>query len=78
MNPQEEIKTYKQLIEKQMLRNARIMSFILGAAAMVTVVAMIYGFTQSIEASRQNIIRERLDAEIISLTESLRKCESQK
>lgn len=41
---------------KQMLRRARLTSIVLGLAAVVTVLFMIYGFTQSIEAGRERDI----------------------
>ncbi len=70
------------------LKQARRTSIILGAAAVITVIFMIYSFTQSIEAERQRIeaakYREIKDIEITkvkneltSLKEQLRKCETE-
>ena len=43
-------------LKKLALRRARITSIVLGTAAVVAVLSMVYGFTQSIEASKQRDI----------------------
>ncbi|HRI77987.1 MAG TPA: hypothetical protein PLR06_00500 [Cyclobacteriaceae bacterium] len=74
----EEIKEF----EENALRRARITSIMLGLSAVVTVLFMIYGFTQSIEAQRQQDLRYELEVsskkEITNLKEQLAQCQSEK
>ena len=59
MSAEEELKAFKL----QALKRARMTSIVLGGAGVIAVLFMIYGFTQSIEASKQrdiSLIQERL------------------
>ena len=49
MSAEEELQAFKL----QTLKRARVTSIVLGGAAVISVLFMIYGFTQSIEASKQ-------------------------
>jgi len=43
----------QEMLQRRLLRRARVTSVILGTAAVIAVLFMIYGFTQSIEAGKQ-------------------------
>jgi WD40 repeat protein len=45
----------QEMLQRRMLRRARVTSLILGIAAIIAIIFMIYGFTQSIEAGRQSL-----------------------
>ena len=77
----EEIKVF----EREALRRARLTSIILGFAALITVISMLYGFTQSIEAEKQSIIaqeqRERAvkqESQAAILQDQLTACQAEK
>lgn len=46
----------QEMLQRRMLRRARVTSIVLGTAAIIAVLFMIYGFTQSIEAGKQRDI----------------------
>ena len=46
----------QEMLQRRALRRARVTSVVLGTAAVIAVLFMIYGFTQSIEATRQRDI----------------------
>lgn len=54
MSAEEELKAFKL----QTLKKARMTAVVLGIAAVITVIFMIYGFTQNIEAGRQRDLSE--------------------
>ncbi len=59
MSEEEELKAFKI----QALKRARMTSIVLGVAAVIAILFMMYGFTQSIEASKQrdiSLTQERL------------------
>ncbi len=43
----------QEMLQRRMLRRSRVTSVVLGTAALIAVLFMIYGFTQSIEANKQ-------------------------
>ena len=45
----------QEMLQRRMLRRARVTSIVLGTAAVIAVLFMIYGFTQSIEANKQRL-----------------------
>ncbi len=49
----------QEMLQRRRLRRARVTSIVLGTAALIAVLFMIYGFTQSIEAGRQRDIAEK-------------------
>ena len=75
---EEELKLY----ERQALKRARITSIILGLAAVITVLSVIYGTTQSIEAGKQSdlvaVAVMNSQKEIIILKEQLAACQAEK
>ena len=74
MTTEEELKAYKL----QMLKRNRISSVVLGSAAVVSVLFMIYGFTQSIEADKQRFSAIESEKSATIYKEQLEKCESGK
>jgi hypothetical protein len=82
MNDPERLQTDRRLLEKEMLKKARIQSVILGTAGIIAIIFMIYGFTQSIEADRGRMELEKMteikDAEIATLQGKLKECEDGK
>lgn len=54
MNVEEELKALKL----QVLKRGRVTAVVLGLSAVIAVIFMIYGFTQSIEAGRQRVLSE--------------------
>ena len=82
MNNPGESKKDKQPSEEQLVKKARMQSFVLGAAAVIAIIFMIYGFTQSIEADRQRMQLKKMteikDAEITALQGKLKECEAGK
>ena len=68
--------------KKLMLKKARIQAIVIGMAAVIAVLFMVYGFTQSIEAGRQRDLslfaKEESQKEISTLKEQLARCESEK
>ena len=71
MTTEEELKACKL----QMVRRSRLTSFVLGSAAVVSVVFMIYGFTQSIEADKQRFSAIESEKIAIQYKAQLEKCE---
>ena len=73
-----ELEEYKKL----MLKKARLTSIVMGLAAVIAVLFMIYGFTQNIETGKQlDIALEKEMAsqkEISVLKEQLAQCQSEK
>ncbi len=55
----------QEMLQRRMLRRARVTSIVLGTAAVIAILFMIYGFTQSIEAGRQRDIAEGQRAEAV-------------
>ena len=55
----------QEMLQRRMLRRARVTSIVLGTAAVIAILFMIYGFTQSIEAGRQRDIAEIQRAEAV-------------
>jgi hypothetical protein len=53
MTAHEEFQVYKSDYDKKLLKRARVQSIILGLAATITVLAMLYGMIQNIEAKTQ-------------------------
>lgn len=55
----------QELLQQRMLRRARVTSVVLGAAALIAILFMVYGFTQQIEAKRNfdKAEQKRLEAE---------------
>jgi hypothetical protein len=53
MTPQEEFQAYKADFDKKQLKRARIQAIVLASAAVITVLAMVYGTIQNIEANTQ-------------------------
>ena len=81
MNMEDELKAYKQ----KELKRARVTSVVLGLAAVIAVLFMIYGFTQSIEAQKQRNLAGMMQQELESannkienLNRQLEKCESER
>lgn len=74
MSAEEELKTFKL----QMLKKSRMQSVVLGIGAVITVLFMIYGFTQNIEAGKQRDITMGAEREAAALREQLIKCESER
>ena len=74
MTTEEELKAYKL----QMVRRNRLTSFVLGSAAVVSVLFMIYGFTQSIEVDKQRFSAIESEKNATIYKEQLEKCESSK
>ena len=78
MNAEEELIQFKH----QMLKRSRITSIVLGLAAVIAVLFMVYGFTQNIEAGRQRdlsiVAMVESQKEIAILKEQLAQCESEK
>jgi len=76
-----DLEEFKKL-EKLALRKVRLQSIILGSAAVITVLFMIYGVTQKIEADRQSDLRYEIELtsqkEILILKEQLAQCQSEK
>lgn len=77
----EEIKLFQQ----KALRRDRITSIILGLATIITVISMLYGFTQSIEAEKQNIIAQeqreiavKQESRSAILQDQLKACQAEK
>ena len=70
-----ELEDYKKL----MLKKARLTSIVLGLAAVIAILFMVYGFTQTIEAHRQrDLDREESQKEISILKAQLAQCQSEK
>ncbi len=48
----------QEMLQRRMLRRARITSVVLGIAAIIAIMFMLYGFAQSIEANKQRLAAE--------------------
>ena len=74
----EELEQFK----KVQLKKARMTSVVLGLAAVIAVLSMVYSTTQSIEAMRQRdlsvVEKMTADKEIAALKEQLASCQSEK
>ena len=77
MKGEDEFHTQKLQLEKSALRRARVTSIVLGIAAIVAVLFMIYGFTQSIEATRQRDIAVTNKKALILATEEIKNLKEQ-
>ncbi len=63
----------QELLQQRALRRARTFSVILGIAAIIAILFMIYGFTQSIEAQRQtDIARNREKQALLAEEDAIR------
>jgi hypothetical protein len=56
MTAQEEFQVYKAEYEKKLLTRARVQAIVLGSATVITVMAMLYGLVNNIEAGAQRDI----------------------
>lgn len=56
----------QEMLQRRMLRRARITSVVLGIAAVIAVMFMLYGFAQSIEANKQRLNAESKEKEAIA------------
>ncbi|MDZ4716656.1 MAG: hypothetical protein SH819_14415 [Cytophagales bacterium] len=58
-----------ELLQQRSLRRARIMSLVLGIAAIIAIIFMIYGFTQYIEAEHQRVVAQDKEMKAIKAEE---------
>ncbi len=61
MNTEEEFQEYKL----QQLKRSRLTAVVLGMAAILSVLFLIYGFTQSIEATRQRDLAVEMEKQAV-------------
>lgn len=74
MNIEDEFKEFK----RKQLKRARVTALVLGATAVLCILFMIYGFTQSIEANRQRDLNESMRMKTQQLEQELVKCQEEK
>ncbi len=60
MSAEEELKAFKL----QTLKRSRVTSIVLGSAAVIAVLFVVYGFTQNIEVNRQRDLRLDLEHQL--------------
>jgi hypothetical protein len=73
MTAQEEFKTYKEDFDKKQLKRARAQALILGSATVLTVLGMLYGLINNIEAGTQRDLALKNEQDAIALKNELGK-----
>lgn len=79
MNTEEELKAFKDTVNKQELKRARSTATVFGILAMITLLSLVYSFLQNAAAKKAQILMEQeifiITKQVETETEKVKACE---